>query len=246
MFPLQHGPLIHFVFEAVAISLGFRWYLVLRSRDANLHGQEQHRFILLVGCLLGAAIGNKALFWIEFPPLFAKAGLGLGLLFGGQSIVGGMLGGLIGIELAKRLIGYRHSTGDYFVFPLLLGLFIGRIGCFLAGLSDGTFGTPTSLPWGIDFGDGLSRHPTQLYEMVFIMTLGFLLFHYRQRFSAQAGLLFKVMLSVYLLWRFFIDFLKPVPYLYFGGLSGIQLVALIALVIYLPLTWHQARKLHHA
>src|SRR5512143_3021870 len=104
MFPLQHGPLIHFIFEALAISLGFRWYLVLRRRDANLHGQEQCRFMLLVGCLLGAAIGNKALFWIEFPQLFVTAGHGLGLLLGGQSIVGGLLGGLIGIELAKRLI----------------------------------------------------------------------------------------------------------------------------------------------
>ncbi len=246
MFPLQHGPLIHFIFEALAISLGFRWYLVLRRRDENLHGQEQRRFILLVSCLLGAAIGNKALFWIEFPQLLVTAGHGLGLLLGGQSIVGGLLGGLIGIELAKRLIGYRHSTGDYFVFPLLLGIFIGRIGCFLAGLSDGTFGNATSMPWGIDFGDGISRHPTQLYEMIFIAILGLLLLHYRQRFSTQAGLLFKVMLSAYLLWRFFIDFLKPMPYVYFGGLSGIQLVALIAILFYLPLTWHQARKLNHA
>jgi len=246
MFPLQHGQLIHFIFEAAAISIGFRWYLVQRTRDMNLHGKEQHRFWLLVACLLGAAIGNKTLFWIEYPQLFTTAGHGVVLFLGGQSIVGGLLGGLIGVEIAKYLSSYRYSTGDYFVFPLLLGIFIGRIGCFLSGLSDGTFGTVTSMPWGIDFGDGVSRHPTQLYEMGFIVALALLLSHYRKQLALQTGLLFKVMLSAYLAWRLLIDFLKPVPYVYPGGLSGIQLVALIALVIYLPLTWRQARKLKHA
>lgn len=30
----------------------------------------------------------------------------------------------------------------------------------------------TTLPWGIDFGDSLLRHPTQLYEIVFLVILG--------------------------------------------------------------------------
>lgn len=242
MFPLAHGPQIHFVFEALAITIGYRWYLRLRRRDAYLSSNENSRFILLAACLLGAAIGNKALFWIEFPQLFTAQGHGLTLLLGGQSIVGGLLGGLLGIEIAKRLIGYRHSTGDLFVFPLLMGIFVGRIGCFLSGLADGTFGDPTTLPWGIDFGDGIPRHPTQLYEMLFIALLGWLLLSWRERLAAESGLLFKVMLSSYLLWRLLVDFIKPIPYAYPGGLSGIQVVALLALMIYLPLTLRQVRR----
>ena len=43
------------------------------------------------------------------------------------------------------------------------------------------------------------------------------------------------LLSAYLLWRLLVDFLKPVPYEFPGGLSGIQIVCILALLIYLPL-----------
>lgn len=41
---------------------------------------------------------------------------------------------------------------------------VGRLGCFFAGLPDYTYGVPTDLPWGVNFGDGVPRHPVQLYE----------------------------------------------------------------------------------
>ena len=62
------------------------------------------------------------------------------------------------------MVGITHSTGAYFAPSLAIGIAIGRIGCFLSGLEDYTYGTPTTLPWGYDFGDGVLRHPVQLYE----------------------------------------------------------------------------------
>ena len=90
---------------------------------------------------------------------------------GGKTIVGALVFGLISVELIKRYIGLRESTGDLYAIPLALGIAIGRIGCFLTGLSDNTYGTPTSLPWAVDFGDGIPRHPTQLYEIIFLLAL---------------------------------------------------------------------------
>ncbi len=90
---------------------------------------------------------------------------------GGKTIVGALVFGLIAVELFKRYIGLHQSTGDLYAIPLALGIAIGRIGCFLTGLSDNTFGTPTNLPWAIDFGDGIPRHPTQLYEIAFLLLL---------------------------------------------------------------------------
>jgi phosphatidylglycerol:prolipoprotein diacylglycerol transferase len=92
-------------------------------------------------------------------------------LMGGKTIVGALVFGLISVELMKRYIGVRQSTGDLYAIPLALGIAIGRIGCFLTGLSDNTYGTPTTLPWAIDFGDGIPRHPTQLYEIAFLLIL---------------------------------------------------------------------------
>ena len=61
------------------------------------------------------------------------------------------------------------------VFPLLLGMALGRVGCHLAGLTDGTYGTATTLPWALDLGDGVARHPTNLYEIGFLLLLAGLL-----------------------------------------------------------------------
>ena len=60
------------------------------------------------------------------------------------------------------------------------------------------------------------------------------------------GLRFKLMLSAYLLWRLLIDGLKPLPYAWPFGLSGIQWVCTLALSIYLPLTIRQWRQRHFA
>jgi phosphatidylglycerol:prolipoprotein diacylglycerol transferase len=125
------------------------------------------------------------------------------------------------------------------VFPILLGIIIGRIGCFLAGLHDGTFGLPSDLPWAVDFGDGIPRHPTQLYEILFAVFLWIFLARLRRPLAISSGLLFKCLLSAYLLWRLFVDGIKPVPFAWWGGLSGIQWLCIIALLLYLPLLIRQ-------
>jgi prolipoprotein diacylglyceryltransferase len=85
----------------------------------------------------------------------------------------------------KRYIGLRTSTGDLYAIPLALGIAIGRIGCFLTGLSDNTYGIPTNLPWAINFGDGIPRHPTQLYEILFLLALIPFLYRVLKKISLQ-------------------------------------------------------------
>lgn len=234
---------LHAVFEALALFGGARLYVHQSQRQSRRSVFQGGRFAVLCGCLLGAAIGNKLVFWLEMPQLFQQAD-GWQRILAGQSVVGGLLGGLIGTEIAKALSGKTASTGDGFVVPVLAGIAVGRVGCFLAGLHDGTFGRPTALPWGIDFGDGIPRHPTQLYEILFVVTLAGLLQQLSPRLGAQPGLRFKLMLSAYLLWRLLIDGLKPLPYAWPFGLSGIQWVCTLALSIYLPLTIRQWRQRH--
>lgn len=209
--------------------------------------KQQHRggalapgnFGVLVGLLLGAALGNKLVFLIERPDVVLAMWRSGALMFPGQSIVGGLLGGLIGVEVAKKLTGQTRSTGDAMVLPIAVGLCIGRVGCFFAGLHDDTYGLPTTLLWGVDFGDGVARHPTQLYEIAIVAALGLAL--HRARF-ATPGLAFKLFLSAYLLWRFFVEFLKPVPVAWPLGLSGIQWTCLVALAVYAPLALRAWRR----
>jgi len=229
----------HTAFAYAGMALGAAlWRRTLRRQQRG-GALAPGNFGVLVGLLLGAALGNKGVFLIERPDVVLAMWRDGVVIFPGQSIVGGLLGGLIGVEIAKKLTGQTRSTGDAMVWPIAIGLCIGRIGCFIAGLHDDTYGLPTGAPWGADFGDGVPRHPTQLYEIAVVLPLGWAL--HRARFTTP-GLAFKCFLSGYLLWRFGVEFLKPVPVAYPLGLSGIQWTCLVALAVYLPLTLRAARR----
>ncbi|NVE00840.1 prolipoprotein diacylglyceryl transferase [Massilia sp. BJB1822] len=238
----QTAQWVHLLFEWLALAGGFQLYRWQRRRASQEGVLQGSSFSVVLGCILGAAIGNKLVFWIEYPHLWQSAAASLGAWAAGQSLVGGLLGGLLGVELAKKLARVRHSTGDGFILPLIAGTVIGRIGCFLAGLNDGTYGLPTDLPWGVDFGDGVARHPTQIYDMLFVLAWGGWLLRQRPRWAGQAGFAFKLYLAGYLAWRLLVDAIKPLPYDYGAGLSGIQLVCLLALLCYTPLIVQQARR----
>lgn len=233
-FPLPHSTVWHQTFETLGLLVGTQLYRRRKRASGGLLGKAQYPIV--IGVLLGAGLGNKWVFWLEFPHLFRQYWNTAELWWAGQSMVGGLLGGLMGVEIAKKLSNIKHSTGDAMVFPIIVGLVIGRLGCFAAGLSDGTFGIESHMPWAIDFGDGIKRHPTQLYEIAFVLLLGVVIYILQPRLRPDEGMHFRLFLIAYLLWRFVIDFLKPVPYAYPFDLSGIQFVCLIALVIYLPLS----------
>jgi prolipoprotein diacylglyceryltransferase len=223
---------IHTVFEVAAYSLGFRLYLRERRRQAlPALASREHAIAVAAGAVIGAALGSKLSYWL-YDPGYAFAGFpDWRHLLEGKSIIGALLGGLCGVELAKRLDGVRGSTGDAFVWPLMLGMAIGRIGCFLSGLDDHTAGNATSLPWGVDFGDGVPRHPTQLYEVAFLGVLAALLARRGNRLS-RAGDRFRAFMIGYLAYRLCIEAIRPIPFHYFGLLSGLQLLCVGGLLYY--------------
>jgi prolipoprotein diacylglyceryltransferase len=220
----------HPVLEVLAYAGGFQLYLLLRRRggfpQANVP-LEQNAWVI-VGCIFGALIGSKALAFTEsFHHYWAMRDNPFAML-GGKTIAGGLLGGWAGVEIAKRAVGVTQSTGDAFAFPLILGMCIGRVGCFLTGLADHTYGVHTSVPWAVDFGDG-PRHPTQLYEIAFLLLLGVALL-LRMRTPYPNGRLFRLFMLGYLLWRFAVEFLKPRDVL-IGTLSAIQFASIIGVAV---------------
>src|SRR5919204_429820 len=75
-------------------------------------------------------------------------------------------------------LAIRVKTGDTFALPLALALALGRWGCFCNGCC---FGKPTDLPWGVDFGDGVRCHPTQIYESLFHALMALVLLELMRR-----------------------------------------------------------------
>ena len=161
----------------------------------------------------------------------------------GHSIAGAIAGGVVAVEIFKLVFGIRGSTGAQFVAPLALGIAVGRLGCFFAGLPDYTYGTPTALPWGVDFGDGIARHPVQLYESAAMFA--FLLVYLRaiargsELFRRQGFYLF---VGWYAGQRFAWEFLKPYPTL-FGPFNIFHIICavLIAYAIFMMRSGNELR-----
>lgn len=221
----------HLVFELLAYFIGFRYYLYLRGKSDNQINEDKN-LTIIIGGVLGAALCSKLLGYFEHPELLTLSKQNITYILASKTILGGLLGGLWGAEIAKKFCGVKRSTGDLFCFPVILGIMIGRIGCFLTGVSDGTWGNETDFAFGMDGGDGVMRHPAALYEIVMLGAIWLLLFVLKRKFVMQEGALFKVFMIFYLLWRFCIEFTKPVYLIQPIGISAIQLACLIGLVYY--------------
>ena len=219
---------IHFIFEMLSYFAGFRYYTYLRNKTPDYISDDQ-RIIIFIAAAFGAFIGSHVIGILENPN--ALSHINFIYFMGNKTIVGGLLGGLIMVEITKNKIGIKKSTGDLLVYPLILSMIIGRMGCFLAGLEDGTFGIPSNLPWAINFGDGIRRHPTNLYEIIFWIILWINLVIIERRIILSNGSRFKILMVSYLLFRFIIEFIKP-DYFFTFGLSVIQLTCIAGLLYY--------------
>src|SRR5260370_19511644 len=128
----------------------------------------------------------------------------------GRSIEGALAGAILAIEALKWRTGVEGSTGLRLVAPLAAAIAVGRLGCFYAGLDDMTYGTPTALPWGVDFGDSVPRHPVQLYEAATMaIFFGVFVLSLRQRSEPLRRIGFYAFVAVYPVQRFVWYFLKP-------------------------------------
>ncbi len=186
------------------------FYFAAKEKKLATDGMQS---LALVGFAAGI-IGAKVTQYVF------SGGEGGSLLASGRALLGGVLFGWLGVEIAKRRMGIRRSTGDLFALALPAGEAVGRIGCFL---NPCCIGTACDLPWAV-YQVGELRHPVQLYSAVVSAILFAFLWIKRKSF-AEEGDLFRLYLVLFGLSRFGLEFLrdgKPV----WLGLSAMQLFCL--------------------
>ncbi|MBC6995168.1 prolipoprotein diacylglyceryl transferase [Neolewinella lacunae] len=231
LFPVPNAALLHLILETVGISLGYGLYQRLRAGRHDPLTDAQ-RLSLLIAAIFGALFGSRLLGGLEDPARFFAGGgeLGWQYYFRAKTIVGGLLGGLAAVEIAKRWLGIRQRSGDLYVYPLLLAMVIGRVGCFLMGVGEATYGLPTTSWVGMDLGDGILRHPTALYEIVFLLLCGLGLWIVQRHWPLRSGRLFMLFMTSYLGYRLVIGFWQPGNS--WLGLAPIQWACLLGLLWY--------------
>jgi prolipoprotein diacylglyceryltransferase len=214
------GGATHAIFDVAAwCAAGVAIWWLTRVRSLQFPSQS-FELPYIAALMFGAGIGAY---------LFGTLNLWLSGMSGlARSVEGALAGGIFAIELYKWRAGISLRTGARFALPLAVGVAVGRLGCYFAGLDDFTYGTPTALPWGHDFGDGIPRHPVQLYEsaaMAAFAACYVLAVLNRNHFVVTNG--FYLALAYYGLQRFLWEFLKP-----YGAVIGpLTLFHLLSLFI---------------
>jgi phosphatidylglycerol---prolipoprotein diacylglyceryl transferase len=163
-------------------------------------------------------------------------------------------GGLIAGAAAWIVLARRHKI------PLLvsldagspsaaLGYGIGRLGCLLSG--DGDYGTPTSLPWGMSFPNGLVPttervHPTPIYEIIVAVIISWVLWRLGRRQLENRptrlaspfppGTVFALYLVLTGAARFLVEFIRINPRS-FLGMTNAQLASLLSIFVGIILLW---------
>jgi prolipoprotein diacylglyceryltransferase len=237
-------PIRHAIFLAVAPApLGWTYpalmglaittgVLVSRKTQRPLGLRSSERLALGLGAFCGGMLGAKLPFALLDWDGFLS---GRSWFDSGKTLTLGLVGGYFGVEAAKWAMRIQVKTGDSFAAPVAAAIAVGRLSCFSAGCC---CGTPTAVPWGVDFGDGVCRHPTQIYEFFFhgLCALGLLGLQARGLFRGQ---LIKLYIITYLVYRFLTEYIRPEPVLW-PGLTVYQWAAVAFVPLFAVLWWHDS------
>ena len=196
---------VHLGFDMLAVlaalGAGFlitRWQLMPSVEKTASSLNHWYFICLTAGSVVGA-------FFFGTLNLYLMGAGGIG-----RSIAGSLFGAIWAVEIYKAIKHIRPSTGYIYAIPFCLLVAVGRIGCYLAGLGDNTYGTPANVPWAHDFGDGVLRHPVQLYESASMLVCALLLFWMmavKRQLFVRYG--FYICVGIYGAQRFAWEFLKP-------------------------------------
>jgi phosphatidylglycerol:prolipoprotein diacylglycerol transferase len=163
--------------------------------------------------------------------------------FSGLTIYGAILGAVLAIWIYSKFSRFRFGyVMDLLAPGVLLAQAVGRVGCTINGCCYGAE-APSWLPWSVvythpqSYGytaslglpEGIGLHPTQPYEIVFLLIAFGVLFPLRKRFQPD-GSLFLIYLGTYSAWRVGVGFLRDGTSFLFG-LHQAQVIGIIVLII---------------
>ncbi len=203
---------------ALGAIAGYRIILKIYQKEGTSMSElDRLLTYVIIAAIIGARLGHvlfyDPIYYLSNPieilpirinPTFEFTGLA------GLASHGGILGALFGLFLYNRKFkkGYLWLLDRLTIAGAALGAFI-RLGNLL---NSEIIGTPTTLPWAFVFTrvDQIPRHPAQLYEAIFYLTICSILYFIwkSNKFYRNHGFIFGFGLSLIFLHRFLVEFVK--------------------------------------
>ena len=227
---MQIGPLTlrdYSLLFVAGFPLGYWLFTKFYKKEGvNVDLLEPLLYALLLGTIVGARLGHclfyEPEFYLKHPAEILK------VWHGGLASHGGAIGVLLAIFWYVHRYGSKNRFDTMWILDRL-AIAICFAGCFirLGNLFNSEiFGGATTLPWGFKFiqshqwvaeygpsvypPDGVACHPTQIYEALSYLILGFILLwvYYKRSDKVYKGWIFGVFLIVLFGMRFLIEFIK--------------------------------------
>ena len=184
---------------------------------------------ILIYAMIGGVLGSKLYFAIDQWALGTMPFSDAFFNRAGITWYGGLIGGTILVTLGTRIHGIpTRIVSNCVACAAPFGQALGRVGCFLVG---DDYGIPSDLPWAVAFPQGappttIPVHPTQLYEVLWLVPVGLLLWHRRK----SSPFLFGEYLALNGFGRIFIEILRVNPKVALGmtepqWIGGLLIVA---------------------
>jgi phosphatidylglycerol:prolipoprotein diacylglycerol transferase len=233
---------------ALAIVIGIYWVMRQAEREkADLHAVFFVCVVTVISAYLSARLYSVIQHWSYFADHPVEI---LQVWKHGTASFGAYSGGAVAALIAARRKNLSTMKFlDWCAPALALGIFLGRVGCFLNGCC---YGKIASLPWAMRFPEGsgpyeaqlqagliqagfwsLPVHPAQLYEAAFALAILGLLLLFRNKQRLRPGSLFLWFGCLYAAGRFCNEFLRADDRGEIIGLSLPQVfcVGMIAVII---------------
>src|SRR5581483_3657402 len=100
---------------------------------SRLARRDERLVLIYVAALVTAFVGAKVVYLAAEGWLYWRDPNRWVILATGKSVIGALLGGYLGVEIAKRWLRYDGVTGDWFAVIVPAGIMLGRIGCMING-----------------------------------------------------------------------------------------------------------------
>jgi phosphatidylglycerol---prolipoprotein diacylglyceryl transferase len=208
-----------FVFLWLIVWISIVFYLSRKDKK-----NDENMFYVVFAWIIGWTIWAKLPIWIAYFSTILNS-WNIEAFFSGRTITGWLIWWTLAVLLTKKKLWIKTRFWNNLVPGIIVWIALWRIWCFLAWCC---YWEVTTLPWWVNFWDDLFRHPTQIYEILYLsMLLVWYLFLKNKK--TRPWFLFDLFLLFYFGYRFLIEFIRVEPVVLYG-FTWYQIASLVVVL----------------